>query len=101
MLAVYRELAALRRREPALTDPAFAHVRAEVDDQQRWVRLGRGDLEIVLNLAEEERTIPVGGDAQCVWETDAAATKLRGDSVTLGGRSAVVLRVTPAPNPSE
>ena len=64
MLAVYRELAALRRSEPALTDPAFAHSRADVDEQQRWVRLGRGDLEIVLNLAEEERTIPVGGAAR-------------------------------------
>lgn len=93
-LAVYRELAALRRSEPALTDPVFAHTRAEVDEQQRWVRLGRGDLELVLNLAETQRSIPLGGAAQRLWETDAASTKLRGDSVTLGGRSAVVLRIT-------
>ena len=94
MLAVYRELAALRRSEPALTDPAFAHSRADVDEQRRWVRLSRGDLEIVLNLAEEDQTITVDGAAECVWETDAAATRLQDGSVTLGSRSAVVLRVT-------
>jgi len=57
-------------------------------------QIARGDLGIVLNLAEEERTIPVGGAAQRLWETDAASTKLLKRSVTLGGRSAVVLRVT-------
>jgi maltooligosyltrehalose trehalohydrolase len=91
-LAVYRELAALRRTEPALTDPAFAHTRAEVDEQHRWVRLGRGDLEIVLNLAEAPRTIPVDA-REALWETDAAAARMTEDSVTLGARSAVVLRV--------
>ncbi|KQY99305.1 malto-oligosyltrehalose trehalohydrolase [Microbacterium sp. Root53] len=52
LLAVHRELAALRRREPDLTDPRFSRLSAEWSEDPRWIRLRRGALEIVVNLAD-------------------------------------------------
>lgn len=52
LLAVHRELIALRRREPDLTDPRFARLSAEASEDPRWIRIRRGALEIVVNLAD-------------------------------------------------
>ena len=59
ILALYRDLIALRRRIPDLTDPAFGAVRAEADESARAFRLRRGDTEILVNFATASVTIPV------------------------------------------
>lgn len=52
LLEVHRELIALRRREPELTDPRFDRLSAEWGEDPRWIRIRRGTLEIVVNLGE-------------------------------------------------
>jgi maltooligosyltrehalose trehalohydrolase len=52
LLEVHRELIALRRREPELTDPRFDSLSAEWSEDPRWIRLRRGGLEIVVNLSD-------------------------------------------------
>jgi maltooligosyltrehalose trehalohydrolase len=59
MLAWYRELIALRRSRPELTDPALDRIRAEFDEDARWLVLYRRSLRIAANLANETVTLPM------------------------------------------
>jgi maltooligosyltrehalose trehalohydrolase len=90
LLALYRALIALRSSLPALTDPSFAAVAATADDDERWFRLRRGDIEILVNFSEETRTLDVGDSPEVLVSTDAA-TALIGEAIALPPRSAVVI----------
>ncbi|WP_030917542.1 malto-oligosyltrehalose trehalohydrolase [Streptomyces sp. NRRL B-24720] len=59
--AWYRELIALRRTVPDLSDPDLAAVKTAHDEQGRWLAYRRGDLRIAVNLDEKPATIPLGG----------------------------------------
>ena len=52
LLAAYRRLAALRRTEPALTDPAFESVSCTADEERRVFTMRRRDLLVVVNFGE-------------------------------------------------
>jgi len=90
LLTLYRELIALRRTLPALTDPDFARLRASFDDDLRWFRLERDDVSIVANFGESEVTLPVL-EATVVLSTDAAA-RLDGTTLVLPSHAAVILQ---------
>ena len=95
ILALYRELIALRRRIPDLTDPAFAALQAEADEDDRWFRVRRRDTEILVNFATGSVTIPVP-DAASVLLATADECRLKDGSAMLPGRSAVVIGRTRA-----
>jgi len=87
-LDLYRRLIGLRRRMPALTDPRFSTVSCAFDEEERWFRLDREGVSVVINFADEPRTVPARGgvvlatgDAEC-----------DGSTVTLAAASAAVLR---------
>ncbi|WP_338673693.1 malto-oligosyltrehalose trehalohydrolase [Streptomyces sp. SCSIO 30461] len=61
LLAWYRELIALRRSQPDLSDPDLAAVRVAYDEEARWFVFRRGDLRIAVNLGEAPAVIPLGG----------------------------------------
>jgi maltooligosyltrehalose trehalohydrolase len=50
LLAWYRELIALRRRVPALTDPRLGRVHTDCDPDLGWLVIGRGPVVIAANL---------------------------------------------------
>ncbi|MDQ0987793.1 malto-oligosyltrehalose trehalohydrolase [Streptomyces sp. V2I9] len=60
LLAWYRELIALRRTLPDLHDPDLASVKTAFDEDARWFAYRRGDLRVVVNLADEPAAIPLG-----------------------------------------
>ncbi|WP_329455001.1 malto-oligosyltrehalose trehalohydrolase [Streptomyces sp. NBC_01497] len=60
LLAWYRELIALRSREPDLSDPDLAAVTVAHDEAERWLAFRRGDLSVVVNLSDAARDIPLG-----------------------------------------
>jgi len=72
LLGVYRELAALRRAHPELTDPRFASLAAESSESPRWFRLRRGDLEIVVNL--DDAPLVVDAPAEVLFATATLST---------------------------
>ncbi|MET4581878.1 maltooligosyltrehalose trehalohydrolase [Conyzicola nivalis] len=90
LLTLYRELIALRRTLPALTDPDFARLRASFDDELRWFRLERDDVSIVANFGDSEVTLPVL-EATVVLSTDATA-RLDGTTLVLPSHAAVILQ---------
>ncbi len=55
----YRELIALRRAWPELTDPWLGHVRAEYDEQARWLVVHRGRMCLAVNLGAETARLPL------------------------------------------
>jgi maltooligosyltrehalose trehalohydrolase len=60
LLDWYRALIALRRSRPELTDPCLDRVRAEFDEDARWLVVHRGALRIVASLAGEPVSITLG-----------------------------------------
>jgi malto-oligosyltrehalose trehalohydrolase len=63
LLSWYRSLLALRRARPELTDPRLDRVRADYDEQARWLLVTRGSLRIAANLGAAPVNVPLGGDA--------------------------------------
>ncbi len=99
LLDCYRELVALRRRTPSLTNPDLGAVSCTVDEDARWVLLRRGGagapVWVAANLGEAEVEIPLpGGDAEVVWATPAGAV-VRGDRVLLPAHAGAVLVTFP------
>lgn len=94
MLAVYRELIALRRALPGVTDPDFRHVAAEAHEDARWFRLRRPGVEVLVNFSADPVGLDVEGGGRMVFTTDQAAT-LTGGQAVLPPRSAIVVVPTP------
>lgn len=93
LLAWYRQLIALRRTLPDLTDPDLAGVKVAFDEEARWLVFRRGILRVAVNLGKEPAVIPLGSNGRdkvlAAWEpvdTPAVDGVLR-----LPGESAVVL----------
>jgi maltooligosyltrehalose trehalohydrolase len=57
-LGWYRELLALRRARPELTDPRLDQVRAAYDEEARWLLITRGPLRVAANLGSARVEIP-------------------------------------------
>ena len=91
ILALYRDLIALRRRVPDLTDPAFAAVRAEADETARAFRLQRGGTEILVNFADApaDASGAVAARASCSRRT--RRPQWMAQDAPLTGRSALVI----------
>ncbi|WP_353808408.1 malto-oligosyltrehalose trehalohydrolase [Agromyces sp. SYSU T00194] len=70
--ALYRELIALRRARPELTDPRFGTVRVEYSEDDRWLVLHRGALAVAANLGDAPVTVPASG--RVLLATDAGAS---------------------------
>ena len=85
--SVYRDLIALRHREPELADPWLDHLRVDYDEAQRWIVMHRGTLAIVCNLGEQPATVPVTGTVVLSWEQPTM-----GESTVLPGHSFAVIR---------
>ncbi|GAA4770776.1 malto-oligosyltrehalose trehalohydrolase [Actinomycetospora chibensis] len=59
LLGVHRELIALRRAHPELTDPHLDRVRVDADADARTLVVHRGDLRLAVNLGGAPATLPV------------------------------------------
>jgi maltooligosyltrehalose trehalohydrolase len=89
LLALYRELARLRREVPELTDPRFAHLTGSFDDDARWFRLDRAGVSVLANFGAASVTLPVGG---AVLLSTSEESEVAESETTLAGHSAVILR---------
>jgi maltooligosyltrehalose trehalohydrolase len=82
----YRELIALRRAHPELTDPRLDRFR--VDTAEGWLLLHRGTLRVAVNLGTAPARIPVVTREVLFGSPDVAE-----DAITLAPDSAAVVRV--------
>src|SRR5690242_3201474 len=83
IFAWYTELIALRRAQPELTDPRMDRVRADYDDQDRWIVVHRGRLRIAANLSKSPQRLPLGAPGTGVLAASSPGIALDGDRVAM------------------
>jgi malto-oligosyltrehalose trehalohydrolase len=93
MLAWYTELIALRRARPELTDPRLDRVRADCDEQERWLMVQRGRLRIVANLGPSSQRLPLGGPGAAVLAASSPGVTLDGDIVAVPAATFAIIEV--------
>ncbi|WP_327087091.1 malto-oligosyltrehalose trehalohydrolase [Nonomuraea sp. NBC_01738] len=59
LLNWYRDLIALRKALPELSDPRLDRVRVEIDPLDRWVVMWRGSLCVIVNFCPDSVTLPL------------------------------------------
>ncbi|HTZ94311.1 MAG TPA: malto-oligosyltrehalose trehalohydrolase [Streptosporangiaceae bacterium] len=92
LLAWYRELIALRRRWPELTDPRLHRVVASWDDTARWLAISRGRIRVLANFGQSAASLPLGAPARELLAASATGAATNGDAAVLPPSSfAVVL----------
>ncbi|GAA0601607.1 malto-oligosyltrehalose trehalohydrolase [Kutzneria viridogrisea] len=89
-LAVYRELIALRRAHPELTDPRLDRLRVEFDESARWIVLHRGELRLACNLGAQPAVLPLTGE---VLFSSGPGVLAEEDSLHVPAETAVLLRL--------
>ncbi|WP_232662127.1 malto-oligosyltrehalose trehalohydrolase [Pseudonocardia sp. TRM90224] len=92
LLQMHRELIALRKAWPDLTNPWLDEVEVEIDDAQRTIVVHRGALRVVCNLGGEETTIALGGPVTRIL---LASEPVEGadDAITIGPERFAIVRV--------
>jgi maltooligosyltrehalose trehalohydrolase len=88
LLSMYRDLIALRHKEPDMVDPWLQHLIVDYDEGERWIILCRGGLRIVCNLGAEPVKVPVTGEVVLAW----GEPTVDADSSVLDGHSFAILR---------
>ncbi|MEU2351307.1 malto-oligosyltrehalose trehalohydrolase [Modestobacter sp. NPDC049651] len=92
LLDVHKQLLALRRAHPELTDPDLSVVGVSWDDDERWLVIERGSLRVVANLAGQDREVELDEPATGVlFRSGEDEPRLAGATVTVPAESAVVL----------
>jgi len=62
-LSWYRQLIALRKARPEITDPRLDAVRVDYDEGERWLLVHRGRLKVVANLGDSPARVRLGTPA--------------------------------------
>jgi maltooligosyltrehalose trehalohydrolase len=83
LLAWYRALIALRRREPDLADPRLARTTVDFDEGERRFVVSRGAVRIAVNLADVPQPVPL--------DLPMRALLLASHDTTLDGRTRIAL----------
>ena len=89
LLGVHRELIALRRAHPELTDPHLDRVRVDADADARTLVVHRGDLRLAVNLGGAPATVPVAA-REVLYAPSGVDTAA--DSLTLPATSFALTR---------
>jgi malto-oligosyltrehalose trehalohydrolase len=83
ILAWYRELIALRRARPELTDPRLDRVSADLDENARWIIVRRGRLRVAANLGAGAVQLSLGQPGTGVLAASGPGVTIQQDTVTL------------------
>jgi Domain of unknown function (DUF3459) len=81
--AWYKELIALRRARPELTDPRLDRVQADFDEAARWLLVRRGRLRIAANLGSKAARLPLGQRGTGVLAASSPGVAIKQDMVTM------------------
>jgi malto-oligosyltrehalose trehalohydrolase len=79
LLTWHRELLALRRSRPELTEPRLDQVRADYDETARWILVRRGRLQIAANLGSGISVLPASTAEGVVLATSKPGAHLTDD----------------------
>ena len=94
LLAWTRDLLALRRSRPELSDGRHDQVAVTFDEQARWIVVRRGAVAVACNLAPTGQLVPLPAPAGEVLMASAPAV-VAGTAVSMSAESVVVLEIAP------
>ena len=95
LLEWHRKLLALRRAEPAFTDPQFQHVSVSYDEDAGWLVLGRGStMLVVANVSRERQLVPIDGTPIDVLAASAHGFAFAAGAVEIDGESVCIVRLS-------
>jgi maltooligosyltrehalose trehalohydrolase len=89
--AWYRELIALRRARPELTDPRLDRVYADFDEDAKWIMVRRGALRIAANLGPKAVRLPLGQPGIAVLAASNSGVAIKQDTVAIPPASFAVV----------
>jgi maltooligosyltrehalose trehalohydrolase len=92
LLVWTRELIALRRARPELSDGRRDQVEVTYDEHARWLRVRRGGTAVVCNLSPDPVVVPLDGPATVLLSS--AAGSVQDQAVELAGESVLILDLT-------
>src|SRR4051794_4880173 len=90
LLELYRELIALRKKTPELTDPDFSAITVDFDEDARWLALHRGAVTVACNFGSGAQDLGPG-ISELLLATDDGI-QLKDSRVHLPAKSAAILR---------
>ena len=93
LLAWTRDLIALRRARPELTDGRRDRVQVTYDEDARWLVVRRGAVAVVCNLGAERAVVPLDGTPQAVLLTSSPGAVHAAGKAELEGESVLVLEL--------
>ena len=93
LLAWTRDLVALRRERPELSDGRRDRVQVSYDEDARWLVVRRGTLALAVNLAADRQVVPLPGTPQQVLLASATGFTFAQGQVETAGESAVLLEL--------
>ena len=91
MLEWYRELIRLRRSTPSLNNGEPGNTKVTYNEEQRWLCVSRGSVEIACNLASESRFLPLKRDAKLILAS-RAGVEIGDGGITLPPDAVAVLQ---------
>jgi maltooligosyltrehalose trehalohydrolase len=91
LLTFYRELIALRRRLPQLTDPRLDRVRVDYDESARWLVVYRDDIAVACNLADRRQTVRLDGPTARILLASAPGCVSADAAVALPAQSVAIV----------
>jgi malto-oligosyltrehalose trehalohydrolase len=91
LLAWYRELIALRRARPELTDPRLDRVAVRFDEDARWLVITRGRLLIVASLGDVPLLVPLPEPPTVILAASRPGVRCGDAGVTMPGTALAVL----------
>jgi len=95
MLAWYGSLIRLRRNNPCLNDPKPGNTFVTFDGHESWIRMDRGSIEVICNLAASDRAFPVPPESKVLLASRTVQQDIDG-KVALPPEAIAVL-TTPGP----
>jgi malto-oligosyltrehalose trehalohydrolase len=91
LLAWYRELIALRRGRPELTDPRLEQTQVSFDEDGRWLVVARGRLLVVASLGGAPVTVPLPDPPTAILAASRPGVTMGETTVAMPGMSFAVL----------
>ena len=93
LLAWTRDLIALRRARPELSDGHRDRTSVSYDEDERWLVVRRGRVAVVANLADVRRSVPVAGSPQAVLLTSERGFTYADGRVELAPESVAIVEL--------
>lgn len=92
LLGWHRELIALRKRLPALSDGRLDRVETRFDERLGWLAMRRGQAALVCNFADEARDIPIDIEAGAQILLASSSVRIERGAVTMPPESVAIIR---------